>query len=72
MANELNENDRDRSLELVIALKQKNIDILEKMLLDRSTPGSPQYQKWLTFDSIGDYISNIEAERFIHDWVVSL
>ena len=32
--------------EVLIAIKQRNLDVLEGMVLDRSTPGSKNYQKW--------------------------
>ena len=36
--------------EVVVSIKKKNIDVLERKLLDELTePGHSQYQNWLTF-----------------------
>lgn len=38
--------------EVVIAVKQLNLDKLEKEVLERSTPGSLKFQKWLNFKEV--------------------
>ena len=45
----LNRANPEETHELVFAIKQNNLDHLEQTLLQRSTPGSELYQKWLTF-----------------------
>ena len=42
--------------EVVIAVKQNNLDLLETMVLERSTPGSALYQQWLTFEEVSRFI----------------
>ena len=67
----LSEKSLDRSTmhEVVIAVAQSNLDILETMLIDRSSPHSASYQKWLTFEEVGDLISNHEANTAIRQWL---
>lgn len=66
----INENfDKSSIHEVVIALQQLNLDLLERMLHERSLPGSELYQQWLTFDEIGQYVENKEASRLIHEWL---
>ena len=38
--------------EVLIAIKQRNLDVLESKVLDISTPGSKNYQNWFVFDKI--------------------
>lgn len=53
--------DSDADHEIVFAIKQKNLDKLESMVLERSTPGNPLYQKWMTFNEVGELVSNPAA-----------
>jgi subtilase family serine protease len=55
--------------ELIFAVQQKNIDELEKIVLERSTPGSSKYLQWMSFDEVGEMISNQEALTSILDWL---
>ena len=55
--------------ELVFAIKQKNLNIIEEELLARSTPGNILYQQWLTYDNIGDYITNHEGANIVMNWL---
>jgi hypothetical protein len=38
--------------EVVIAVKQRNLDVLEGLLMERSTPGTSTYQQWLSFEEV--------------------
>ncbi len=38
--------------EVLIAVKHLNLDVLEQEVIERSTPGSPKYQKWMTFEEV--------------------
>ena len=38
--------------EVVFAVKQRNLDVLEKTLMGISTPGTDRYQQWLSFDEV--------------------
>jgi hypothetical protein len=55
--------------EIVFAVKQNNIDVLDAMLMERSTPGSPKYQQWMTFTEVGDLTSNPEGSSAIRSWL---
>ena len=55
--------------ELVFAVKQKNLDEFDKVLLERSTPGSKMYQKWLSFDEVGAMTSNPSGAAAVQDWL---
>ena len=34
--------------EVVIAIQQRNLDVIASTVLERSTPGHPRYQNWMT------------------------
>ena len=55
--------------EVVIAVKQNNLDLLETMVLERSTPGNALYQQWLTFEEVGKLVYNHEANSAIKTWI---
>ena len=55
--------------DVVIAIHQPNIDLIEETLLARSTPGSPMYQQWLSFDEVGDFIRNDAAVSAVEQWL---
>ena len=55
--------------EMIFAVKQKNLDILEKEVLERATPGNPKYQKWMTFWEVGELVGNPEAAKATEDWL---
>lgn len=55
--------------ELVFAVQQRNLQHLEQVLIDRSSPGGPLYQQWLTFDEVGDIIANDDGARKTADWL---
>ena len=55
--------------EVVIAVKQRNLDVLEKMVLERATPGNPKYQQWMTFDEVGQLVGNPIGAQATVDWL---
>jgi hypothetical protein len=55
----------------VIAVKQNNIDYLERLLIERSTPGTDKYQQWLTFDEINLLTQNDVAVKQVELWLES-
>lgn len=61
----------DRIHELVFAVKQLNLDLLEATTLARSTPGNSLYQQWLTFDEVGLMIQNDEGFTAVKSWLES-
>jgi hypothetical protein len=61
--------DADAVHELVFAVKQKNLVEFDKVLMERSTPGKPMYQKWLSFDEVGAMTSNPEGAAAVVQWL---
>jgi hypothetical protein len=57
--------------ELVFAVKQRNLDVVESELLKRSTPGSPQYQQWLSHDDVGELVSNPTGALAVATWLTA-
>lgn len=55
--------------EVIIAVKQLNMDKLEDMALQRSTPGSPLHQQWMTFAEVGELIQNDVGLAAVESWV---
>jgi subtilase family serine protease len=58
------------SHEIIFAVRQKNLDIIEAELLDRCTPGHSNYQQWLSFSEIGLLTSNKLGATKVKDWLV--
>eukprot|EP01038_Epipyxis_sp_PR26KG_P004236 gene4236-6013_t len=57
--------------ELIFSIKQRNLDELEKIVLRKATPGSYDYQKWLTFEEVGELTSNPTSAKFVREWLES-
>ena len=55
--------------EVVFALKQLNMDYLERTVNERSTPGSLLYQEWMSFDEIGAITANEEGYKIVMEWL---
>jgi tripeptidyl-peptidase-1 len=55
--------------EVIFAVKQNNLDILQEMLMERSDPSSSTYQKWLSFEKIGDITGTKRSAIRIHEWL---
>lgn len=55
--------------ELIFAVKQLNLDSLEKTILERATPGNKNYLKWLTFEEVGEYIKNPSGFKAVTTWL---
>jgi cell division protein FtsI/penicillin-binding protein 2 len=56
--------------ELVFAIQQNNHDLLDTMLIQRSTPGHKLYRKWLSFDELGEIIRNKDSAKTVLDWLI--
>lgn len=54
----------------IFAVKQINLDLLEKILYDVSIIESPNYGKHKTFEEVGDIIANPIATRAVTDWLL--
>jgi len=59
----------DANHELVFAIKQRNLKELDSLLTERSTPGNPLYQQWLTFAQVGEMTSNIAGAEAVKEWL---
>jgi tripeptidyl-peptidase-1 len=62
---------RNTPHEVMIAVKQRNLQELEAMVLERSTPGSEQYRNWLSHEEVGRMVSNEEATAAVEEWLVT-
>ncbi len=49
--------------EVIIAIRQHNVGLLEKELRVRSKPRTPLYQNWLTFEEIQSLTKNDEVSN---------
>lgn len=55
---------------VLFAVKERNIDQLEQLLLDRSSPKSPNYGKWLTGEEVRHMTFNEEAVQTVRQSLV--
>jgi subtilase family serine protease len=55
--------------EVVVFVHQRNIDVLHDMLTDRSSPNSPNYQKWLTHEEVQNLTCDHEAFGHVISWL---
>ena len=53
----------------IIAIKQLRIKELEDEVLKRSTPGSPTYQQWMTFEEVSKYKQNEVGSNAVIEWL---
>lgn len=68
----LNRANLQKTVELTFAIKQQNVDILEKRLLEVSTPSNPLYGQHLTSSTIHDLLKpKPEAIKAVRDWLHS-
>jgi len=63
--------DKSAEHEVVIAISLKNLDELEKIVLDITNPDSPNYSKWMTTDEVIDMTKNDEAVQNVTQWLKS-
>ena len=55
--------------QLIFAIPQRNLDVIEKTLLAVSAPDSPQYGEYLSFEEVGRLISNNESLAAVRAWL---
>jgi len=59
-------------INLVFAVKQQNVDILEKLLLAKSSPDNEEYGNWMTVSEIQTLVApSQESLSAIEKWLVS-
>lgn len=61
----------DEKHEVVVAIKKKNMDVLRKVAIDRSTPGHPNFRQWLGASEIDNLVINLPAYERVHKWLSS-
>lgn len=59
----------DHVHEVVFAIKKKNMNVIKETALERATPGSPNYQKWLSYDEVTEIVQNEEGYQAVMDWL---
>lgn len=57
--------------EIIIAIQQRNLAQLQEDALNRSTPGNPLYQQWLSFHDVGKAIDTEGSYQAICSWLAS-
>lgn len=55
--------------EVIFHVKQLNMDILEQIVAQRSSPSHEKYQTWLSFQEIGLLTSNAEGSEKVVGWL---
>lgn len=65
----LQRSDPEYNHQVTISVKQKNLDLIHDMLMERSDPTHPYYQRWLSFTEIHELIRNDEAVDAIKSWI---
>jgi len=60
---------KDIEHEVVIGIKHTNLDRLSELVLQKSTPGHPSYQKWMTYIEVGDLTTNMEGFLAVKLWL---
>ena len=53
-----------------VVIQQNNLDLLDEMLIARSTPGHELYQTWMTKDEIDVYTRNDDAVEAVTTWLL--
>ena len=53
-----------------VVIQQNNLDLLDEMLIARSTPGHELYQNWMTKDEIDVYTRNDDAVEAVTSWLL--
>eukprot|EP01083_Nonionella_stella_P042557 114905_1 len=67
---ELKRTDSSQPIQLLFALKNENVDVLEKTLLDVSTPGNPEYGNHRDVASLYEMIApSTDAVHTIKHWL---
>jgi tripeptidyl-peptidase-1 len=56
---------------LVFALQQRNLDVVERILLEVSDPTNPKYGQHLTFEQMGDLTAYPEAETAVVNFLTA-
>jgi hypothetical protein len=66
---QVRKSDQNHRHRITISIKKRNIDLLEKTVLERSTPGSDIYQHWLSYDEVTEIIENPQSFQRVKNWL---
>ena len=66
---EVEPSDGDTIHELVFAIQQRNLIEMDALLMELSSPGNSNDQKWLSSDEIAQMSSNIEGTNAVNGWL---
>lgn len=55
--------------EVIVAVQQKNLNILEQTLIERSNPSSPLYQQWLNYEEVTAITRNPVSSNLVAEWL---
>lgn len=69
--NRINKVNPDVSHEVIVAIEPLNMDYLENSVIERSTPGNKLFQKWMTFDQVGQLTTNREGFNVVQNWLLN-
>lgn len=61
--------DKQQLHEVVFAVQQRNLEELERTVLERSTPGTSLYQSWLSYSEVNELVSNEAGANEVTNWL---
>lgn len=53
----------------VFAVNQQNLELLESIVLEISTPGNADYHNWMTYDEVAAMTSSSDSTNFVRYWL---
>eukprot|EP01031_Cornospumella_fuschlensis_P023564 gene23564-28574_t len=59
----------DLKHEVVFAVVQRNIDVVQAEALQRATPGNALYQQWLSYDEVTELVQNDAGSEATLSWL---
>lgn len=59
----------DHQHSVIIALPKLNMDRMESILEERSSPNSPNYLKWMTYDEVTSLVANEQSHDAVVQWL---
>jgi uncharacterized membrane protein YgcG len=61
--------EKDHAHTVSISIRELNKNVLEKETLERASPGSNKYGKWLKKEEINALLLNAEGTRIVKEWL---
>lgn len=59
----------NNAISLVFAVKQRNVDMLDDLLMQVSDPTSPRYGQHLSFEQVGEIFRDDDAVNTVESWL---